>query len=316
VAPLRSPHPPRERARFHGRRLVLPPLERARAALGRRALAAAGRLNRVTYLPLEYPYAATPRPRWGHGRPAHARLEALLAAHESSYAQAIAGIASQRADLLAITPDFRAHDEPYWRNSWLPALDAAALYAFVRARAPQRYVEVGSGVSTAFAARARADGATGTRIVSIDPRPRAEVADLCDEVVPAALQDADLGVFAELVAGDVVFVDGSHQVLMNSDAVTFVLDLLPELAAGVLVGVHDVYLPDDYPPQWSARHYGEQYLLAAYLLGGGVVPVLPAHYLAGRDDLLGPLDALWGDSRLAGVEGWGNAFWLEAGGDR
>jgi hypothetical protein len=316
VALLRSSHPPRERARYHGRRLLLPPLQRARAALGRRALALAARLNRITYLPLEYPYAATPRPRWGHGRPPHARLEAFLAAHEARYREAIAGIAAHRAELGAIAPDFRAPDEPYWRNSWLPPLDAAALYSFVRSRAPGRYVEVGSGVSTTFAARARADGATGTRIVSIDPQPRAEVADLCDEVVPAALQDADLGMFAELVAGDVLFVDGSHQVLMNSDAVAFVLDLLPDLPAGVLVGIHDVYLPDDYPPEWSSRHYGEQYLLAAYLLGGGATPVLAAHYVTGRGDLLGPLDELWDEPRLLGVERWGNAFWLEAGGDR
>jgi hypothetical protein len=313
---VRSPHPPRERVRYHGRRLVLPLLERARAALGGLALALAARLNRVTYLPLEYPYAATPRPRWGHGRPSHARLEGLLAEHEGRYAEAIAGIASHRSDLLAIAPEFRAPDEPYWRNSWLPALDAAALYAFVRTRAPRRYVEVGSGVSTTFAARARADGATDTRIVSIDPRPRAEVAGLCDEVVPTALQDADPGVFAELAAGDVVFVDGSHQVLMNSDAVAFMLDVLPGLAAGVLVGVHDVYLPDDYPPDWSARHYGEQYLLAAYLLGGGSLPVLPAHYVGARRDLVAPLAELWGDARMRGVEPWGNAFWLQTGGDR
>jgi hypothetical protein len=78
-----------------------------------------------------------------------------------------------------------------------------------------------------------------------------------------------LALFERLASGDVVLLDGSHVALMNCDATVFFLEVLPRLPAGVLVGIDDVFLPWDYPPTWTERIYGEQYLLAAYLLGGG-----------------------------------------------
>jgi hypothetical protein len=68
-------------------------------------------------------------------------------------------------------------------------------------------------------------------------------------------------------AGDVLFFDGSHRCLQNSDVTAFFLDVLPELPSGVIVGIHDIVLPNDYPSVWKDRYYSEQYILAAYLLG-------------------------------------------------
>lgn len=48
---------------------------------------------------------------------------------------------------------------------------------------PATYLEVGSGNSTRFARRAITVHGLRTRIVSIDPEPRAVVDELCDEVV-------------------------------------------------------------------------------------------------------------------------------------
>jgi len=56
---------------------------------------------------------------------------------------------------------------------------------------------------------------------------------------------------------------------MNCDSTVFMLEVLPRLPAGVLIGIDDVFLPWDYPPSWADRLYGEQYLVAAHLLGGG-----------------------------------------------
>ena len=75
--------------------------------------------------------------------------------------------------------------------------------------------------------------------------------------------------FDELTAGDVVFMDGSHRVFENSDATVFFLDVLPSLPSGVLVGIHDILLPDDYLPMWTGYHWSEQYLMAAHLLAEG-----------------------------------------------
>src|SRR5262249_13315340 len=135
-----------------------------------------------------------------------------------------------------------ADGAPYWDNGWLPPLDALGLYGFLAEHNPRRYVEVGSGNSTRFARRAIADPRLSTRITSIDPAPRAHIDPLCDVVVRQPLERADLGLFADLAAGDVVFLDGSHRAFMGSDVTVFFFEVLPRLPAGVLVHVHDIVL--------------------------------------------------------------------------
>ena len=202
--------------------------------------------------------------------------------------------------------------EPSWVNDWLPALDGAAIYAFIRSRAPSLYIEIGSGHSTKFAARAVRDGRLRTRIVSIDPQPRADMEGLCDRVLRVPLEAADLSVFDELSGGDVVFFDGSHRTFMNSDATVFFLEVLPRLADGVLVGVHDVFLPYDYPRDFADRYYSEQYLLAAHLIAGNPAfePVLPTFYASRHPELRSLTHPVWTDPRLEGIEPRGYAFWL------
>ena len=126
--------------------------------------------------------------------------------------------------------------------------------------------------------RARRDGGLSTHLTSIDPAPRAEIDALCDEVIRAPLEGADLGILGRLQPGDMLFFDGSHRVFMNADTVAFFLDVLPALPPGVIVGVHDIRLPDDYPPEFAERWYSEQYLLACWLLAESprVKPLLAA----------------------------------------
>jgi predicted O-methyltransferase YrrM len=167
-------------------------------------------------------------------------------------------------------------------QDWFPRLDAAAAYAIVATQAPARIVEVGSGHSTRFMARAVADGSLSTRIVCIDPAPRAVIAGLGVEHVPRVLGDADLGLFAELQAGDVLFIDSSHVAMPGTDVDRLVLDVLPRLAEGVLVHIHDVFLPDPYPAEWDWRGYNEQTVAGALLLGGGFEIVFASRYAATR----------------------------------
>jgi hypothetical protein len=226
--------------------------------------------------------------------PPNPRLAAVLAHDDWDYAEALGIVERYERELRRIQLHRSIETEPCWANGSLPGLDGAALYAFVRDRAPARYLEVGSGESTRFVARARADGGLDTTITSIAP---------ANSTHPA--------LFAELRPGDVLFVDGSHLVRRNSDVVTFFLDVLPSLAPGVLVGIHDVYLPYDYPPDVAEGAYGEQYLLGAYLLGTPPARVvLPAYYVA-QHPALGPVvDALWADPSFTGVERHGTAFWM------
>jgi hypothetical protein len=82
------------------------------------------------------------------------------------------------------------------------------------------------------------------------------------------VQSAELEVFDALHAGDILFIDSSHQVKPGSD-VEFLLErVLPRLASGVRVHFHDVFLPDEYPDDWGWRRYNEQQAVAALLRTG------------------------------------------------
>jgi hypothetical protein len=269
-------------------------------------------LPRTHLLALDYAPTSRLEPRWGHGRPEHARIATYLGRFEDNYATSLAAITAHRDALLAI-PMNETPGEPSWVNRWLPGLDTAALYAFTRDRAPARIVEVGSGASTLVIARAIRDGGLPTRLTSIDPAPRAEVDAVCDEVIRAPLEAIGPEPFTGLAAGDIVFFDGSHRVFMNSDTTVFMLDVLPGLPPGVLVGIHDVLLPADYLPEWRDWWFAEQYLVAALLLGepDWLEPVLASAYAVARPELIARADAVLGDPLLDGVDRRGFALWLE-----
>ena len=98
---------------------------------------------------------------------------------------------------------------PRWDQDWFPRLDAAAAYAMVRSLRPRRIVEVGSGHSTRFLARAVADGGLDTRITAIDPQPRATIEKLPVEWLRSPVQR--VAAFPPLGENDILFIDSSHQ---------------------------------------------------------------------------------------------------------
>jgi predicted O-methyltransferase YrrM len=253
------------------------------------------------------------RPRYGHGRPPHPELYEMIAARRAEYAASLSGTLALRDHLLRIgrDPDADDAEQPAWDNRFLPPLDAMALYTMLATTNPATYVEIGSGNSTKFARRAIRDHRLRTKIVSIDPAPRAEVDALCDTLIRRRLERTDLSVFTELGRGDVVFMDGSHRLFVDSDATAFFLEVVPRLAPGVLVHVHDVFLPSDYPPGWDV-FFGEQYMLAAMLLAGGerLEVVLPNYFISTDPELRGALEPLWVDPTLRGLSREGGSFWL------
>jgi hypothetical protein len=296
------------------RKSLLRQLIQDRRTLTRREVAvrAADRISGGHHLRIPWdPPPIEPQPRWGWGRPPHARLDALLRAGSASYAEVLKGFGAYAAELRAIPLDQEDPLEPHWRSPFMFGTDGATLYGFMRTLKPARYIEVGSGNSTLFVNRARRDGALGTQIISVDPQPRREIDSLCDRVVRTRLEQADLAVFGELEAGAMLFMDGTHRVFMNSDVVTFFLDVLPELAPGVLVGIHDIHLPDDYGPEQNHLYFSEQYMLAAYLLAESpwIQTVLPCWFASHDSDLQDLSKALL-PSRLADQNPYGVIFWL------
>lgn len=258
---------------------------------------------------LDYPVVS--RPRYGDKDP-HPQLYALLDAQRADYAVRLNRMMDWKQDVQNI----RLHDpdprEPSWDNGFLPGLDALALYSFLRETNARHFIEIGSGTSTKFARKAIQDGSLRTHITSIDPYPRAAIDELCDKVIRHPLEECSLNVFDVITAGDIVFMDGTHRVFMNSDATVFWLEVLPRLPAGVLVELHDIYIPYDYPIEWAGRWYSEQYLLATQLLFGPTTldVILPSTFISNDANLRHSLDELWNLPNLAGVERHGGSFWF------
>ncbi|MDQ3669048.1 MAG: hypothetical protein M3377_02040, partial [Actinomycetota bacterium] len=172
--------------------------------LGERALRLGGMLTDRFVVPIDYPTSSANRPRYGYGRPPHAALTRILARYDETYRAQLHCFARYERELAAIERQPTTSPEPYWLNDWLSGLDAVSLYGFLRERAPSRYVEIGSGMSTRFARRAIRDGGLTTKLTSIDPKPRLDIDTLCDRVVREALESVDLELFVSLSAGDVV----------------------------------------------------------------------------------------------------------------
>jgi hypothetical protein len=122
----------------------------------------------------------------------------------------------------------------------------------------------------------------------VEPYPRDAFRGLSNvRHIEAPCQAVDAGIFESLGAGDLLFIDSSHAVKVGSDVVRIYLDIVPRLPAGVIVHIHDIYLPYLY-----SRHVLETYF-------GWQETVLVQALLANNDRLrvLAALSALHYDKR-------------------
>ncbi|HIT74906.1 MAG TPA: class I SAM-dependent methyltransferase [Candidatus Avipropionibacterium avicola] len=151
--------------------------------------------------------------------------------------------------------------------------DAEMLYNLIRLRKPRRIYEIGSGNSTLVAAKAiaanRADDPDHRcEHVCVEPFENRWLDSIGVRVVRQRVEDLGPDFFADLEQGDLLFIDSSHVIRPRGDVLCEYLEILPTLQPGVLVHVHDIYTPRDYPELWVLgrhRFWNEQYLLEAFL---------------------------------------------------
>lgn len=208
-------------------------------------------------------------------------METWFTSHAEDYRSFVHDMRALDVSHIALAAERAPAAKPAWTGGAICAFDTLALYAMVRKHRPKRYLEIGSGMTTCFARQAISDAGQATRIVSIDPEPRAEIDDICDEIIRDGLETCDLSVFDSLEPGDIVFFDGSHRAFMNSDVTVFFIDVLPRLKPGVIVHVHDINLPYDYPEFFKLWYWNEQYMLAVYMMGNRdrINPLLPTAFV-------------------------------------
>jgi hypothetical protein len=192
-------------------------------------------------------------------------------------------------------------------------LDIVAIYTILKEYKPKKYIEIGSGNSTRVAYKAKKENNLSTEIISIDPMPRAEIDSLADKVFRTPFEEIGYNILDELNENDVLFVDNSHRILPNSDSMVFYLEILPRLKKGVIVHIHDIYLPYDYPQFMCDRFYSEQYGLAMYLLAnpGKYETILPNYFIFEDKELSNFISPIWKHRNLEGVEQHGGSYWLK-----
>lgn len=175
-------------------------------------------------------------------------------------------------------------------NTFFSVIDAEILWCMIRKFRPKRIIEIGSGNSTYLAAEALRLNAEETglanELIAVEPFPndvlRGGFPGLT-RLIEQRVQDVSLELFESLRTDDILFIDSSHVVKIGSDVVYEFLEILPRLAKGVIVHVHDVFFPEEYPREWVLeRHdfWNEQYLLQAFLSFNNSFEVLWAgHYM-------------------------------------
>lgn len=261
---------------------------------------------------LDYPIF--PKSRYPIGTPPYPELYEIISRNSDRYRRYL-------ENFLQLLDEFRSiqvHEPecssaPRWINGYLPALDSISIYGFIVLNRPCTYCEIGSGNSTKFARKAIIKHGVPTRIISIDPQPRAEVDGLCDTVIRKPLEECDLSIFDQLGAGDIVFFDGTHRAFPNSDVTVFFLEVLPRLKPGVFIHIHDIVLPWDYTLDMAKHYFSEQYLLATLLLAKGPVYdiIFPNRFITDTPALHSILAPVWNLPELKGIETHGCSFWLE-----
>lgn len=173
-------------------------------------------------------------------------------------------------DLLPHTgeeQDFRFH----FNNLAFDGVDALVYYCMIRIFAPKNIIEVGSGWSSKIAAKAALENGN-TALTCIEPFPQEFMKNGypgLTNLIANDVQKLPINYFSKLESGDILFIDSSHTVKTGGDVSYLFLEVLPKLKKGVLVHIHDIFFPFDYPKKWvikEHRFWTEQYLLQAFLM--------------------------------------------------
>ncbi len=171
----------------------------------------------------------------------------------------------------------------YIDNDSFKSVDGEVLYCMIRHFKPKRIIEIGSGYSTYLSAQGllkNKKGGTNAELIAIEPYPsdtlKAGFPGLSRLIIDK-VQNVSLSEFNKLEKNDILLIDSSHVLKIGSDVQYEYLEILPRLKKGVIVHVHDIFSPSEYPREWvlgDYRFWNEQYLLCAFLSFNSAFEVL------------------------------------------
>ena len=167
-------------------------------------------------------------------------------------------------------PDRRFHFD----QGWFKHADSLSLYSMLRLYRPNKVIEVGSGFSSALMLDVNERFLDRSiRFTFIEPSPERLERILRDEdrrsvqLISQPVQAVSVDTFKSLEKDDILFVDSSHVSKVGSDTHYLFFEVMPTLSSGVLVHIHDIFWPFEYPADWirEGRAWNEAYLLRAFL---------------------------------------------------
>jgi hypothetical protein len=198
-----------------------------------------------------------------------------------------------------------------WNNPFYNNSDALVYYGPLRDLKPRRIVETGCGFSSLLMLRALRRNQSPCQVIQVEPYPNPVLFELFPEDwkhYRCPLQRAPLEIFESLRAGDICFYDGSHCAKVASDVNWFFFEVLHRLAPGVIIHLHDIFIPDDYPDLWifeRGQTWNEQYVLQAFLMHNREYEILIANRF------LWKTNAKLLEELYRGVQPpWGCSFWM------
>ena len=160
----------------------------------------------------------------------------------------------------------------YQINNAFEWMDSRMLFYFIKTHKPKRIIEIGSGWSTLVMYNTIKQFNLDTKIICIEPYPLPWLLAMQKkgiiELHISNLQDTNLELFNQLDKNDICFIDSSHVVKYNSDCLYYINEIFPLLKKDVLVHIHDIFLPYEYPELWykEGRFWNEQYFVYAFLM--------------------------------------------------
>lgn len=191
-----------------------------------------------------------------------------------SFSQELSNIQQEESDIL----------EFYLHNGFFESGDAEYWYQLIRFIKPKRIFEIGSGNSTLMAIKAirnnhEQEPKYKCKHVCIEPYEMPWLEETGVSVVRKKIEDIELSFFSELEENDILFIDSSHIIKPQGDVLFEYLQLLPTLNKGVIVHVHDIFSPKNYPKEWledKVLFWNEQYLLEAFMSHNSAYKIIGA----------------------------------------
>jgi predicted O-methyltransferase YrrM len=206
----------------------------------------------------------------------------------------------------------------YSGSGFFPHGDALILRSVLAEYRPRRVIEIGSGFSTAAMLDSADEFSLETSWTCIEPYPDRLKSLLRPDdysrvtIVESDLQRVSLDMFDSLEAGDVLFIDSTHVMKTGSDVHFEIFHIFPRLASGVLVHIHDIQYPFEYPTSWildQNRSWNEIYAIRAFLMYNSKFSVLV------WNDYFRRVRPEWFSTHLPELlpENPGGSIWLTAG---